>query len=244
MKTEKRKKRLHRLKRFMAGTILCIVCIGLLHGCMIPQKFFTAQHQLISLGPSDLSEYGIAFITPSTVTGQEEEKQAVALTFAEVMRKKRPELRCVTLPETLSAVNKAGLANDYKQMFEDYRDTGIFNRDILKKVGEVTGVKYVAQLKLAGFKQGSKGRFSFLGLRVFETKSADIRLFFQIWDTTDGSIAWEAVQELNYAVDSVTEQNVALRTVLQETAENLIERLPKKDDGERDLVSEKTEDNN
>jgi hypothetical protein len=207
--------------------VILVICIGVLCSCVIPQKFSTVQHQRITLGPSDLKTFGIAFITPSTVTGQEEEKQAVALTFAEVLQEERPELHCVSLPETLSAVNRAGLADEYKQMFEDYRDTGIFKRDILKQVGDVTGVRYVAQLKLAGFRQGSKGRFSLFGLRVLETKTADVRLFFQIWDTLDGSIAWEATQELNYAVDSIAENNVALRTVLRETARNLIERLPR-----------------
>jgi hypothetical protein len=209
------------------GRIILVICMGVLCSCGVPQKYSTIHHQRITLGPSDLKTFGIAFITPSTVTGQEEEKQAVALTFAEVLQKERPELHCVSLPETLSAVNRAGLADDYKQMFEDYRDTGIFKRDILKQVGDVIGVRYVAQLKLAGFRQGSKGRFSFFGLRVLETKTADVRLFFQIWDTLDGSIAWEATQELSYGVDSVAENNVALRTVLRETAHNLIDRLPK-----------------
>jgi len=207
--------------------VILVICVGVLLGCVIPQKFSTVQHQRITLGPSDLKTFGIAFITPSTVTGQEEEKQAVALTFAEVLQEERSDLHCVSLPETLSAVNRAGLADEYKQMFEDYRDTGIFKRDILKQVGDVTGVRYIAQLKLAGFRQGSKGRLSVLGLRVLETKTADVRVFFQIWDTLDGSIAWEATQELNYAVDSIAENNVALRTVLGETARNLIERLPR-----------------
>jgi len=207
--------------------VILVICVGVLLGCVIPQKFSTVQHHRITLGPSDLKTFGIAFITPSTVTGQEEEKQAVALTFAEVLQEERSDLHCVSLPETLSAVNRAGLADEYKQMFEDYRDTGIFKRDILKQVGDVTGVRYIAQLKLAGFRQGSKGRLSVLGLRVLETKTADVRVFFQIWDTLDGSIAWEATQELNYAVDSIAENNVALRTVLGETARNLIERLPR-----------------
>lgn len=213
-------------RRLIVGLMIWLLVVGLTYGCTTPQIHSTAQHRLISLGPNDLQTYGIAFITPSTVTGQEEEKQAVAFTFAEVLTKERPAIRCVTLSETLSAVNKAGLVEDYKRMFEDYNGTGLLKQDILQKIGEVTGTRYVAQLKLAGFRQGSKGRFRTFGLRILETEFANIRLFFQIWNTTDGSIVWEGVQELDYAKETFLEKTIALRTVLEEAAKILIARLP------------------
>lgn len=206
--------------------IAIIMILGGLSACMKPQVHSTAQHQTISLKPGGLERYGMAFITPSTVTGQEEEKQAVALTFSKVMKRQRPEIRCVSLAETLSAINSAGLAEAYKRMFEDYRDTGIFERDSLRQVGDIIGTRYVAQLKLAGFVQGTKGRFSAFGIRLMGTKFTNIRLFLQIWDTSDGTIAWEGIQELNYAVDGVSESVVTLRTVVQEAARGLIARLP------------------
>jgi hypothetical protein len=41
------------------------------------------------------------------------------------------------LPEMLGAVNSAGLASEYRQMFEDYRISEIFSRDSLQKVSRV-----------------------------------------------------------------------------------------------------------
>ena len=90
----------------------------------------------------DLVNEGLAFITPSTVTGQEQDKQTLAFGFAKAMQERRPDIRIVTLPETLSAINRANIAEDYKLMYVDYRDTGVFKRDLLKKVGEVTGARY------------------------------------------------------------------------------------------------------
>lgn len=200
--------------------------ISLVCGCFVPQAYDTIQYRSISLDAEDLQAKGLAFITPSTITGQEEEKQALALTFSAVLRKERPTLRCITLPETLNAVNKAGLAEDYKHMFVDYRDTGIFNRDMLQKIGAATKTGYVAQLKLMTFVQGSDDRFGFLGLRLVVTKSAHLRLFFQIWNTEGGFIAWEGIQEMHYAVDTVTEKSVTLRTAIEKAAHDLIEQLP------------------
>lgn len=106
-----------------------------------------------------------------------------------MLKRDRPKVRVVTLAETLGAVNKAGLAEAYKGMYEDYRDTGLFNRDALQKISKVTGARYIAQLKLQQFNQGDKERFGILGLRIVKTRYAGIRLFFQIWDSRDGTIA-------------------------------------------------------
>ena len=160
------------------------------------------------------------------MTGQEEEKQAVAFTFVETLKKLRPDIKCVSLPETLSAINKAELVQDYQRMFAEYRDTGLFDRKTLYKVGEVTGTRYLAQLKLAGFQQGSNTRLGVFGLRLLETKYAKLRLFFQIWDARDGSIAWEGVQELNWSEEELSENSISLQTVIAEAARNLGERLP------------------
>jgi hypothetical protein len=198
-----------------------------LAGCSTAPIYYpTVREQVISLRKGDLEASGIAFITPSTVTGQEQEKEAVALTFADVLKSERPALKVSTLAETLGAVNKAGLADAYKRMYEEYRDTGLFSADALRRVGAATGARYVAQLKLQGFNQSSKNRFGFLGLRLVETHYADVRVFFQIWDSRDGSIAWEAMQELRIARESTTEEPLMLRKLVEHSARELIAKLP------------------
>jgi len=204
---------------------LVALCLALA-GCYGTQIYPTLQEQRISLGAGDLEAGGLAFITPSTVTGQEQEKQAVALSFAEIMKRERPALRVTTLAETLGAVNKASLTDAYKRMYDDYRDTGLFSGDALRRVGAATGSRYIAQLKLQRFEQGAKDRFGILGVRIVETKYAHLRLFLQVWDSADGSIAWEGVQEMRQSSDTVTEEPVMLRTVLERTARDLVARLP------------------
>lgn len=204
---------------------LIALCLALT-GCYGTQIFPSLHEQRNGLRPGDLEAGGIAFITPSTVTGLEQETQAVALTFAEVLRQRRPALRVITLAETLGAVNRAKLGDAYKHMYNDYRDTGLFSADVLRKVGGATGARYVVQLKLQGFEQGSRDRFGLLGFRLLETKYAHIRLFLQIWDSRDSTIVWESMQELRQATDTMTEEPVTLRAVLERTAQDLVARLP------------------
>lgn len=213
-----------RVKMLAAWMLAAFVLV--LAGCESTQIYPSQQEHQISLRPGDLEAFGIAFITPSTVTGQEQEKQAVAFIFADVIKRERQSLRVVTLAETLGAINKARMADAYKRMYDDYRDTGLLSQDVLKQIGAATGARYLVQLKLQGFGQGAKERFGTLGLRIVDTQYAHVRLFFQIWDSSDGSIAWEGMQEMRISHESVTEQPVMLRTVLERTAQDLIAKLP------------------
>lgn len=198
-----------------------------LSGCSTtPVAYPTLQEQVISLRKGDLEAAGIAFITPSTITGQEQEKEAVALTFTDVLKTQRPALKVASLAETLGAVNRAGLADGYRLMYEHYRDTGLFPSEQLQKIGKASGARYLAHLKLQSFSQGAKNRLGLLGLRLIETHYADVRLFFQIWDSRDGTVAWEAMQELRIARESTSEEPLMLRRVLERSARDLIAKLP------------------
>lgn len=183
------------------------------------------RHNAITLELDDLKAGGLAFITPSTFTGQEEDKQNLAFIFSDVLKSSRKEVRCVSLAETLGAINRANLADEYKKMFVNNRTTGLFDRQTLKKIGEVTGVKYLAQIKLAGFSQKNATRWSVLGIRMIDTKRASIRVFLQVWDSSDGSIVWEGSDELDYAVDTFSEKLITFETLVKETAGHLVNRL-------------------
>ncbi|HWI99815.1 MAG TPA: hypothetical protein VNU96_12435 [Burkholderiales bacterium] len=212
------------MSRGIRGVVLGI---ALLTGCSTGLLYYPkVNEQVISLSKGDLEAAGIAFMTPSTVTGQEQEKEAVALTFTDVLKKERPGLKVIPLAETLGSVNKAGLADTYRRMYEDYRDTGLFPGEALRRVGAATGTRYLAQLKLQNFNESSKNRFGFLGFRLVDTQYADLRLFLQIWDTRDGSIAWEGMQELRITRESTTEEPLMLRRLVERSAQELIAKLP------------------
>jgi hypothetical protein len=191
----------------------------------------TVHFHVIDLGVGALEDGGIAFVTPSVALGKEEDKQVIALIFSEALTRQRPEIPVITLPQTLGLINSNGYAEHYRRMYEDYRDIGIFRREILAETGRLTGARYVAQINLAAFSQDSVGRFSLLGLRLYETKRASARLFFQIWDSSSGKIVWEGVQEMTYAYDTAKEETVTFRSVIEASALKLIEALPAAVDG-------------
>jgi hypothetical protein len=206
---------------------LLALLLVVLAGCSTSPTYYSQVNtQPLRLAAGELEAGGIAFVTPSTVTGQEQEKQAVALGYSDVLKGERPALKVITLAETLSAVNRAGLVQAYRRMYEDYRETALLPADVLRGVSAATGARYLAQLKLQNYSQDSKGRFGILGLRISETLYGDLRVFLQIWDARDGSIVWEGTQELRIAMDSTSNEPVTLRELIERSAKDLVSRLP------------------
>jgi hypothetical protein len=45
-------------------------------------------------------------------------------------------------------------------------------------------------------------------------------------NTQDGTIAWEGVQEIHYAIDRVTEKSVTQKIVIEKAAHDIVSKLP------------------
>ncbi len=197
-------------------------------GCAraLDQVEYRIDHKTLTLANSDLEQYGIGFLTPAAATGREADKQALALSFSRQLEQARPGVKVVPLPSILSKVNAADLDQQYKRMYRDYLETGILEGSILQRLGEVGEVRYLAQLSLADFTQGSRGRFSFLGLRLVDTKQASMRVFIQIWDSQTGAVAWEGSAELNYAYESAAENPAPFLEASSLAARRLFADLP------------------
>jgi len=216
------------MKRKGICRLAVLPLLALLGGCVAvgTQVVPVTTHQTYTLKPGQLQQHGVALLTPSIITGQEQDRQSLALIAAQTIVATMPAVRVVSLSETLGAVNAAGLADVYRQMYEDYDRTGLFRREALQKIGQVTGARYLAQLKLAGFNRDTRERLSIFGFRVFQTLHANVRLYIQIWDSTQGVIAWEATGELNHAYDSLAEQPVTFRLTVEEAVRQLLKALP------------------
>ncbi len=190
------------------------------------QVYSNPEHENGRLQAQDLREGGIAFLTPSTVTGHEEDKQMLAQAFAGTLRAQRSDIRVVPLSGTISEVNRAGIGNLYRTMYAEYRDTALFDGAVMHQVAKATGTRYLAQLKLAKIEQGARGRFGILGLSLLNTQYASMRVFWQIWDSRDGSIVWEGINEVTLAMDTGLEKPMPFSAVAERAAQDLVKRLP------------------
>jgi hypothetical protein len=97
---------------------------------------------------------------------------------------------------------------------------------MLERVGKLTGSRYIAQIQLQEFQEGSKERWGIFGFRIVETRFARTRLFLTIWDSNDGSIAWEGMEELTFAHERINEEPITFLRSVDRAAQHLIAQLP------------------
>jgi hypothetical protein len=211
----------------MRGIALALVATLSLAGCANTAQLSTNTEATdFSLDPDAFHTEGVGFLTPVAATGQEANRVALALAFADSLETAREDWRVISLPEVLSAVNRAGLAAEYKAMIDAYAATGIMEKGTLQRVGEASGARYLGLLGLADFEQAINKRFSIGGLRLLDTKLSSIRVSWQIWDSRTGEIAWEGNDEIHYAYDTGRERPVSFAFVAGQAAANLVARIP------------------
>lgn len=211
----------------MRGIAIILVAALSLVGCANTAQLSTNTEATdFSLDPDAFHTEGVGFLTPVSATGQEANRVALALAFAGSLADARDDIRVVSLPEVLSAVNRAGLAGEYKAMIDAYAATGIMEQGTLQRVGAASGARYLGLLGLADFDQGVNKRFSIGGLRLLDTKLSSIRVSWQIWDSATGTIAWEGTDEIHYAYDTGRERPVSFGFVAGQAAANLVARIP------------------
>ncbi len=216
-----------------AGSLL------LLGGCGVTNQLHSDMNfSGVSSNTVLLNEYGIGVLTPSTPTGQEADKQALGDALGEALKESVPDSYVMALPEMLSSINHSGLARDYAEMLEEYEDTGILEKEGLRRVAEAGGVRYLAKFNLSDFDHSSDKRLAIAGIRMFDTWRANIRVHLEIWDSQTGEIAWQGNEELTFAREGVKEKPVSFSQVAKLTAEHLVARVGESGTSTSDEVPE------
>lgn len=205
--------------------LISLMTIALLAGCAGPLKQWGAETSLVakapSFAPSALENERVAVLNAVVGITLEGFAHQVSRSLGAALEQSGRPIKVVSAHETLSLINKAGLAVEYQDMVSGYIRTGILHRPVLEKMGQALQANYVMQPSLATFSQSMSGRFSFFGLRLIQTRVSILRLTVQLWDTRMGEIAWESSGEMTLAGEDVRE----FRIPFEEIAQRLWERM-------------------
>lgn len=172
---------------------------------------------------------GFALLTPTSSSDHQADRQSVADIFAAALKSQRPDIPVTDLPATLSAINAAGLATAYGRLYASYKETGLFDREPLRQIGQAVRARYLVQLSLASFSQESSGgMFSMMGVSLGKQQSATVRLLAQVWDSTEGKIVWEQSDEASERKRSlIRSRTIKMEDVVKASAKDLIKALPR-----------------
>jgi hypothetical protein len=221
-----------RLERFVpqapsacAPMLVAVLALLLLSACAgVHQPDPAPRISAPLLAPSMLEGHGLALLTPTGGIAHSEDRQALALVFAEKFAAMRPEVRLVPLAQTLSAVNRAGLTPSYQKMYETYAATGVMDREVLARLRGVCGARYFGMLQLAEFRRAPEGSSIQLSVGQRPGDGMRIRVFLQVWDSIDGTIAWEGLNEFSHPATNGNDSTFS--TIMERVAGTLIARMP------------------
>ncbi len=157
--------------------------------------------------------------------GLEGYSHQVSRSLASALASTSPPTKGIPVQEALSRLNREGLGGEYTQMVSDYTRSGILNRATLEKIGRTLNVTYIFQPSLASFSQSTSGRFSFLGLRLFQTRITTMRLSLQLWNARTGDIVWEASGEATLATEDVREMRIPFDEIARRLWSHMLEDL-------------------
>jgi hypothetical protein len=196
-------------------------------GAPLVQSNFSAREPFrnpghIILGNRD----SIALLTVMEGKDGEEQRTLLVDFVGESIRKHSPQSRVIPYWEGLNVINSEGYTADYALMMHEYVQTGILNKRILSKFGEILGVTYFIQPKLMDFSQHQSTRFSLLGLTIFKTHETQIKLYLEVWEAKTGRIVWVGSTEANMASENYESRPIPFEEIAQYAVDNLVLKMP------------------
>jgi len=206
-----------------------IVCMIVLAGCAgtLTQwgEETTYTPRAASFDPKNLKQEPVAVLHAVVGFGLEGYGHQVSRSLASALMNTSPPIKGIPVQEALSRLNREGLGGEYAQMVSDYAKSGMLNRSTLEKIGRTLNATYIFQPSLASFSQSTSGRFSLLGLRLFQTRITTMRLSVQLWDARTGDIVWEASGEATLATEDVREMRIPFDEIARRLWSHMLEDL-------------------
>lgn len=135
-------------------------------------------------------------------------------------------LHVLSLDVLKSSINKSALWEDVKLMYGEYQETGVLRKDILQKIGQAAGARYVILPRLLRFQSETFDRATIVGIAFLRTRQSSVDIHAQIWDTSTGEAVWEGASEGTIASEVVRGRPASFMAVAANACESLASRMP------------------
>ncbi len=134
--------------------------------------------------------------------------------------------RILSFDAVQSGINKKELWNDFKLMYSEYQKTAVLREDLLSKIGQAVGARYVIVPQLLRFQSETFDRAVIFGVSFLRTRQSSVDIHVQIWDTVTGEVVWEGASEGTTASEVVRSQPASFMAVAENACESLVSRMP------------------
>lgn len=208
-----------------------IVSLLTLTGCASSIYGWQSRTNSTPLAPSFhlglFEDRAMALFPAVTFAGLRGNEAAISYYLDDILRKLAPKWKIVSPKDAVTRINHHGLAEGYSKLMLDHEQINVLNRDLLRKIADAIGVRYVFQPRLAFFVQTMTDRWKVpaFDVRVAQTRSSIMRLSLQLWDAENGELVWFSVGETNMANEAVSQDPVYLEDIARATLGSMISDL-------------------
>ena len=207
---------------------LLLLLIVLMTGCESSLYGWQVRTNSTELPPSfssiDMQQQPVVLFSAVTLPALRGNETPMVHFLEHILRKVAPKWKLMPVMETHSRINMRGLAPDYTKMRHDYEESGLLDRDTLRKIGTTIGARYAFQPRLAFFTQTMTDRWSFppIDLRMMQTRSSHMRLSLQLWDMETGELLWASLAETTMQNEALSQDPVYLEDISRATLGSII----------------------
>ncbi len=206
---------------------LCFM--SLMMGCAGPLKQLSLDSHESSQAPNFSAQdlvNGKVLILPTIGESQMAYKSIVGAILADTLHELRKEIQITPPDQTISLINEKGMTEIYLALIKEYRETGILRKGPSAKIAELAGCRYLMLPVLVEHETHRDTRLAFFGLRLAETREADLRLFLQIWDSAKGELVWQGTGSATIASDNILSIPVLTEELARRIWRDMVPKIP------------------
>jgi hypothetical protein len=138
---------------------------------------------------TSLEKGGLALLPVTAAKGQQIYRYSFGDAINEAVLGIKPDLKYLEWRGTISILNQANLVGEYEQAISSYHETGILDRELMRRLGEAVGVRYLLFIELHQFYTTSQTEYDpLVGFRT--DKRAKVGVSAQVWDCSVSDVVW------------------------------------------------------
>lgn len=211
-------------------TVAILACsTALLAGCGRPlyvsDAAVASSPRSQSVDASVLAREMVATLVPIAPAALQGYSPMASLSLSSALSEASRPIKNIPAYETVDRLNDQGLAADYADMMSDFGRSGILDRPRLTRIGAALGAKYVLLPGIADFSQALTDRLDLAGWKVFKNRVIYLKLWLQLWDTTQSHLLWESAGETTVASEIFKDQVVPIHAISKRLWLRMIEDL-------------------
>jgi hypothetical protein len=219
----------HPLGQSMPGVVI-VLAAALVTGCGTPLHTWVVHTASTPRSPyldvAALAREPVATLGLSAPGALQGLGPALSHGLADALSQVSPPIRAIPTYETLNRLNDQGLTTEYGDLLAGFAQTGILEREHLRRIGEGLGCSYVLEPGVVQLDQVLGDKFEAAGFKLVKTRLTTLRLWLQLWDTRTGQLLWESSGEVTVAAQLLASKEsaaVSLESIAQRLWLRMIE---------------------